>query len=53
MTFNEDSSIEEFAKWFFHTLAEREEAIVSLVIGGKETPLEHNEVELAIKDATK
>jgi hypothetical protein len=53
MTFNEDSSVEEFAKWFFHTLAERDEAIVSLVIGGKETPLGHDEVESAIKDAVK
>jgi hypothetical protein len=53
MTFNEDSSIEEFSQWFFHTLAEREEAIVSLEIGGKETPLEYEAVESAIKAGAK
>jgi hypothetical protein len=53
MTFSENSSVDEFTKWFFHTLAERDEAIKSLQIAGKETPLDESAIKTSIESAVK
>jgi hypothetical protein len=51
MTFSDNSSIDEFSKWFFHTLAERDEAVKSLEIAGREASLDENAIKDSIESA--
>lgn len=53
ITFGDNSSIDEFSKWFFHVLAERDEAILSLEIGGKKISLDEDLIKTSIESAAK
>jgi hypothetical protein len=52
IAFSETSSVEEFAKWFFHTLAEREEAIISLEIAGNKIEIDEESIIAAISSVS-
>jgi hypothetical protein len=52
ISFSETSNVAEFAKWFFHTLAEREEAIISLEIAGNKIELDEESIVAAISSAS-